>query len=275
MFKERVRVLTEDERKRGRIKNYFFPPEENYKSLIIIGIISIILGIGIALVFGIVYLIIGLNRKKNFNANVVSDYEIDTLLRDDINKILQYIPNKINIDSSQLITEPIYSGYFPLLQIYDTMKYSLKFGKDKIFRYTPIKINAVLCTTDEFITFDLIFDFLKGNAIDQVSQAYYYKDIVSLATITQTLKLFDGNYTIKEGFVLYTSAGSSVSVELINKEFLNDELFRQVARRRAELESLEKGEYDFILPDYIPRTNSETTILALRKIIRDNKKMLR
>ncbi len=266
--------MSEEGRKRERIKLYFFPPEENYKVFILIGIITIILGIGIGLVFGIVLLIIGIKRKKEYQYMLVSDIEVDALLRDDINKILQYIPTKVNIDSSQLITETIYTGYFPITIIPKKMDYSMKFGKDFVFRYTPIKINTIICTNEEFITFELIFDFLKGDAVDQISQAYYYKDIVSMATVTQSQKLFDRNYTEKEGFTLFTSAGSSVSVILVNREYLDDEKYRRIATKLAKFESSVDRETKVILPDYIPRTDSERTISALRKIIRD-KKMLR
>jgi len=241
----------DEKKKRERIKLYFSPPKEDYKILICRGIISMILIVGIVFAFGIVMYLMGKKRKEIYDSNLVLENEIDKYLSADIEKIKPYILERLNIDTSQLIADPIYSGYYSYSGLKSFYNYYKKLGRDGIYRFTPLKFNAVYLTNEELITFDFYFDFLTGNALNERSNAFYYNDIVSLSTDSETSSIFGIHKDItKESFTLHTSAGTSVTITLTDY-----------------------SEARSISSTYIPSTDSEKTIAAIRKLLRDRKMM--
>jgi len=250
--------------KRNRINLYFNPPVINYKQFLLMAIAFFVIGFSIfmisvtlmliLLILAFILLSIGglclyyfFDRKKKYEGKLVTDSEIDTYLEDDINKIKRYLLERLNLDSSQLMIETMYTSYYLPTAKKDLIQEHVKIGKDAIQRFTPIMINAVNFTTEELMIFNLHFDFIKGNVILENTTAYYYKDIVSFSTNATIDTLFLNKNIINESFTLYTSAGFSETI-----------IMKDISKV-----------YNY--KSYIPFSEPESVIIALRKILREKK----
>jgi len=250
--------------KRNRINLYFNPPVINYKQFLLMAIAFFAIGFSIfmisvtlmliLLILAFILLSIGglclyyfFDRKKKYEGKLVTDSEIDTYLEDDLNKIKQYILQRLNLDPSQLMIDTMYTSYYLPTDKKDLIQEHVKIGKDGIQRFTPILINAVNFTTEELIVFNIHFDFIKGNVIQENTISYYYKDIVSISTNATIDTLFLNKKLINESFTLHTSAGTSETI-----------ILKDISKV-----------YNY--KNYIPYSEPDSVIIALRKMLREKK----
>ena len=132
MAEEEIKDPFQDEYdKRERIRLYFDPPIEDYRLLILLGIVSMILGIGIVLLFGIIFLVIGLRKRKYYLIKLVSEEEIDEYLQEDIHLIRDYIFDRLKLVKSDLVTEIILTGFYECPNV-PKVECITKIGEDSI-----------------------------------------------------------------------------------------------------------------------------------------------
>lgn len=257
-------VEIDETQKRVRIYLYFNPPIRDYKQYLIFGIVSSIIGliifivsfvtIGLLMLLAFALLAIGglllylfFKRKKIYEGKLVSDSELDELLEDDISKIKEYILERLNLDPSQLIIDTSYTSYYYPKEDSEEKDGDVKFGKDGIPRFSPIMIYAVNFSTEELVLFNLHFDFITGDILNEETVAFYYKDIVTFSTDSTITSVFLNKNLTNESFTLHTSAGTSETVILKDSTIVSS------------------------FKDYIPTSEPENVIKALRKILREKK----
>jgi len=250
--------------KRERIDLYFNPPIKDFQQYLIFGIISLVAGL-VLFIFGITdlrfllflafalfaiggfLLYLFFTRKKIYDSKLVPDAELDLLLEDDILKIKEYMLERLNTDPVQLMIDTVYSSYYLATAKKDDIQDIVKFGADGLPRFTPIMIHAVNFTTEELMLYNIHFDFIKGDIIKEETISFYYKDIVTFSTDAIIDTVFLNKNITNESFTLYTSAGTSVNVVL--KNWTEVKAFKE----------------------YIPTSDPENVIVALRKILREKK----
>ncbi|NPD90666.1 MAG: hypothetical protein HGN29_18300 [Asgard group archaeon] len=257
-------VEIDETQKRVRINLYFNPPIRDYQQYLIFGLASSFIGLVIFIVsfvtnlallilafalfaIGGLLLYLFYTRKKNYAGKLVSDSELDELLEDDISKIKEYILERLNLDPSQLIIETIYTSYYYPKENSEEEDGDVKFGKDGIPRFSPIMIYAVNFSTEELVLFNLHFDFITGDILNEETIAFYYKDIVTFSTDSTITSVFLNKNITYESFTLFTSAGTSEKVILKDSTIVSS------------------------FKDYIPTSEPENVILALRKTLREKK----
>ena len=121
-------------------------------------------------------------------------------------------------------------------------------------RHTPITVTVITLTENQLVAYQSDLDLTTGNFLNESTDEYFYKDIVSIATKTESREIkFKnlGKIQLNEAeiFKLTTSGGTSIEVILRDRKLL--------------IEKMGGGE--------IPITDVEKTISVVRKMLREKK----
>lgn len=247
-----------DER-RSQIKKYFktFPKWAIW--MIVIGVFLLgAYGLGLILIAIGVWGIFSWSQKP-------SDQQMDNWIAEDLKGIEDKALNKTGVDRSELVGETVvvYGPRFWNIGGADT---GISKGKDEIIRFTPIGVTVINFTQNQLVTYQCAFDLTTGNTLSESTDEYFYRDVVSVATQTQSKsytwesgKLNANNplaalvvagklqLNTAETFVLTTSGGTSVEVVI----------------RDIQLIQKMKGD--------IPASPAEKAVQSVRKMLREKK----
>ena len=159
---------------------------------------------------------------------------------------------KLSIDESELVGEPVVvTG--PRIGNTGGAPFLYKKGKDGRLRFTPINVTVLHMTQNQLVSYQACLDLTTGNLLNESTDEYFYKDIVSVATKTisqtvETEKFGTVQLDAAETFVLTTSGGTSVETMLRDPKII---------------QLMGGGD--------IPTTDAEKAIQAIRKMLREKK----
>jgi hypothetical protein len=232
--------------KREQIKKYFQPFPTWAVVVIVIGIVLLLIP-SLAVRFVGILLIGGGIAVLAMERNKPSDAQMDLWIEDDLQGLNAKALNKSGTDPSEcvgekvLVTGPRFWNVAGAPILY-------KKGNDNTLRFTPIGVNVINFTAHQLISYSCVLDLTTGNALNESTDEYFYKDVVSVSTQTKSLTL--ENYQLKsaETFVLTTSGGTSVEVVLSDPQLI---------------EKMGGGN--------IPKTQAEKAIQTVRKMLREKK----
>ena len=185
--------------------------------------------------------------------NKPSDQQMDEWLDEDIKALQQKALAKTGTDESELVGESV-SVFGPRLWEVGGAEVKFKKGNDNVLRYSPVGVSVISFTQNQIVTYQCVFDRFTGNSINEATDEYFYKDVVSVSTKTDSMNVtsekLGGALHLKtaESFTLTTSGGTSLSV------FLRDP---------ALIEKMGGGE--------LPVTRAEKALQSVRKMLREKK----
>ncbi|MBQ9563359.1 MAG: hypothetical protein IJR36_09360 [Lachnospiraceae bacterium] len=196
-----------------RTSKYF--EEINNKGLtkvMIGGIVAALVGImakawilvilGILLAAGMVYLM--QNKKKQ----IVTDAEYDSEVAKNLDNLKQRALDKLGLDEDEVkeIAPITFDGY-----VYKGASLS-KLGADNLWRTNKYETVYLFFAENEVHCYNYTFDTTTPKFTES-TDVYFYKDIVSVSTASDTVTL--GNQNIEyEYFKLTTAGGTALSVSL-------------------------------------------------------------
>ena len=223
-------------------------------------IISIIIGLGLIvggfdnkfalILFGLPFIAFGVYAIISA-MDIISDKTMDAYICEDLALAKGKALTKSSIDESQLVGEQLTIYGFPQRGDFEIL---WKKGKDNIIRHTPISVTVITLTENQLVSYQADLELTTGNFLNESTDEYFYKDIVSIATKTESREIkFKSLGKIQlnaaEIFKLTTSGGTSIEVILRDQQFL--------------IQKMGGGE--------IPITNVEKTISVVRKMLREKK----
>jgi hypothetical protein len=248
--------------KRGQIKKYFkeFPKWAVW--MIIIGIPFLAYyGLGLVLIGIGIWGLVDYNKKP-------TEAQMDTWLEEDLKMLHNKALSKTGTDPSELVGEPVMvTG--PRFWNIAGAEVAFKKGKDNILRFTPVGVTVLNFTPNQLIAYGSALDLTTGNALNESTDEYFYRDVVSVSTKTKSMTVqFSGTGAVKGGlmgglmgalktglqlnsaetFELTTSGGTSIEV---------------VLRDPSLIEKMGGGD--------IPTTRAEKAIQTVRKMLREKK----
>lgn len=214
--------------KRDKIKRYFakFPSW---------AIWSIILGLPLLAVYGLGILLIGIGIWGiTYYNQRPSDQQMDIWIEEDLHKMQDKALNKSGLDQSELIGQPVMvTG--PRFWNIGGAEAGIKKGKDDIVRFMPIGVTVINFTPNQLVAYQCALDLTTGNPLSESTDEYFYKDVVSVSTISKTMtwesEILGKNalknhslaslltagklqFNAAENFILTTSGGTSIEVLL-------------------------------------------------------------
>jgi hypothetical protein len=216
----------------------------------------IIIGIPLLLAFGLGLLFIGLGiwgLVSYFQRP--GDAQIDAWIEDDLKKLQQQALNKTGTDPSVLMQkEPVVVTGLRFGDLPSSTFWAFRTGKDKIFRFTPMDVTVINFTADQLLVYQCALDLTTGNPLNESTDEYFYRDVVSVSTVTESRNVTMANKPIQmkaaETFRLTTSGGTSVEVTISDRDVIR-------------LMGGGDGQ--------IPKTRVEKAIQTVRKMLREKK----
>jgi len=235
---------------RAEIRNYFKPFPGKAVWLIVGGIPLIAAyGAGLLLIgIGIWWLAAWSKRP--------TDAQMDAWLDEDLRMLHPRVLAKTGTDPSELVAEPVMvTG--PKLWENAYAHRGFKRGKDNVLRFTPVSVTVINFTAHQLIVYACVLDLTTGNPLNENTDEYFYRDVVSVSTKTKSFSVPMRDGTIlqidaAEMFQLTTSGGTSVEVLL----------------RAPKIIQMMGGNGD------IPTTRADKAIQSVRKMLREKKSAL-
>lgn len=251
----------DEEIKRKMIRNYFKPFPKWTIYMIVFGILvlrSVFKDdysadeVVIMIIIGIATAGIGVFGIYSYSRGKPTDQQMDEWLEQDLKNISKGALNKTGTDETELVGEPVLvTG--PRLWDVGGVNVLFKKGRDNVLRFTPINVSIINFTQNQLLGYTCVFDFTTGKALNESTDEYFYKDVVSVATKSESRsvsikKLGIVQMNAAESFTLTTSGGTSFSVLL---------------RDPTLIKKMGGGE--------IPTTRAEKAIQTVRKMLREKK----
>jgi hypothetical protein len=248
--------------KREEIKKYFKPFPKWAVVMIVIGLpLLAAKGLGIVLIGLGIWGLVAWSKKPD-------DAQMDAWLEEDLKELHRKALSKTGTDVSDLVGEPVMvTG--PRFWDVGGAEVAFKKGKDNVLRFTPVDVIVLNFGRDQLVAYQTALDLKTGNALNESTDEYFYKDVVSVSTKTESKTVqFSTNGAFKGGikgglagaikgsiqlnaaeqFVLTTSGGTHIDVVLRAPELIK-----------------QMGGGD------IPTTRAEKAIQTVRKMLREKK----
>ncbi len=242
--------MNDIERRKG-IEKYFKPFPNWAVWAIVIGLALLFLGAqgsgGIAAMGFVVAAVGGLGAWMYLKART-TDQEFDQWRADDFALLDDKALAKLGMDRDDLVRDAV-AIWGPG---HGTQTEAFKKGKDGVLRYNPVRFCRILFGEHQLMTYEGILDLTTGNVLREGTDEYFYQDVVSASTKTQSTSFLFKGQTVQfneaEVFSLTTSGGTSIEV------FLRD----------PKLAQLMGG-------GNIPTTEAEQAVMTVKKMLREKK----
>lgn len=232
--------------KRAAIKKYF-------KSFPKWAVWMIVIGIPMLGAKGAGIILIGIGGWVLFDwSKKPSDSQMDVWLEEDLAALQIKSLSKSGTDQSELVGESVVvTG--PRFWNISNAEFAFKKGKDNVARYTPTEVSVINFTADQLLIYTCVLDSITGNPLNESTDEYFYRDVVSVSTKTKSLNVdIKGQGALQlnsaETFELTTSGGTSIEV---------------VLRAPNLTEMMGGGD--------VPTTKAEKAIQTVRKMLRERK----
>jgi hypothetical protein len=245
----------DEQTKRNKIRNYFKPFPKWAIWMILIGVVMLLGGAsgsaGLA-VIGLVVAGIGGFVVYSYGQGKATDQEMDQFLNEDLIGLGKHGLNKVGVDGTELVGEPVQVTGFP--RSLSGAEFHYKKGKDNIIRFTPTQATLIFFTQNQLVAYSCAYDSTTGKPLNESTEEYFYRDVVAVSTKTTSVGLNLGKElgtiqaTAAEEFTLTTSGGTSISV---------------VLRDASLVQRLGGGD--------LPTTRAENAVQNVRRMLRDKK----
>jgi hypothetical protein len=244
---------------RKMIANYFKPfPAWTVLCIflgVIVGIAGILVHVGLIAVAAILVVIgiVGLTALRK-----PSDQQMDQWWQQELESLKKKALSKVGFDSADCIADPV-SVWGPRVENTGGVPLQLKKGSDGIVRFNPVDVSIINFGEHQLVGYQTSYDRFTGNPLQEETNEYFYKDVVSVTTKTDTTSrdVIVGKEKRRvqlknsETFRLTTSGGTEITV------FLRDEALLEEVKQA-------KG-------GTLPTTQAEQAVASVRRMLRDKK----
>lgn len=155
-----------------------------------------------------------------------SDQQMDEWLQEDIEAACKHSLDAMGIDESELVAEKVVITGISFDSA--AADFCYRVGNDGVIRYTPVRVTIVNFGEHQLLSYQCNVDRLSGKMLNESTDEYFYKDVVSVSTKTDSCKY---NISNAEGqtevlqtnaaqkFMLVTSGGTSIEVVVDDDEY--------------------------------------------------------
>lgn len=252
-----------EQSKREALRKYFAPPPKpkNAIILLVLGILSLLVffsdtndfgvcgGLGFLLAVSGGLWLFALYGNKG---SLPTDAEVDTWFQEDVARIVEQSLSKAGLDKSELVQTPIpvTGPIFWATNGVSTEDLRWKKGSDDFVRFSINRITVILLSNNLLAAYACDFNFLKNVSLNESTQEYHYKDVVSVSTQEDST-----SYTLPNGISMVNSQAFRLSVA--SGESI------KVVISAAKLTEITGGK--------IPITSAEKAVQVIRTMLREKK----
>lgn len=234
--------------KRAAMKKYFqrFPKWAVW--MIVLGLpLLAAFGLGVLFIALGIWGLISYSRKP-------SDAQMDAWIEEDLKGLESHGLGKTGTDASDLVGEPVSVTGFRFWDLPNDTFMGFRKGKDNVQRFTPLEVVVINFTANQLLAYKAALDLTTGNPLNESTDEYFYRDVVSVSTKTENITVTLPGVSIPvqaksaETFTLTTSGGTQVQVKLSDPDVIK---------------AMGGGT--------IPKTRTERAIQTVRKMLREKK----
>jgi hypothetical protein len=184
-------------------------------------------GLMCAVAAGMIFVAVGQLRSQARNdSGRPDDQTIDTWLREEVLVLVDRSLQRLNVDSSQLVREP-------LIVVGPSLKWHvngirelnwLRGGDGKLrFRFNDVAILHLM--EHKLSSYQCTYDFVGGTPVEERDDEYYYRDIVAVSTRDEPAKnithvqLGGQSVTSVLFFRVSVASGEAISVAINSPDF--------------------------------------------------------
>ena len=210
---------------RQQVKKYFKQFPKWAIGAVVIGLLVLVFSGGSlgGIAIGIVLLGAGGLVLWDALAKKPSDAQMDAWLDEDIEVLKKKALSKTGTDPSELVGDAV-TVRGPRFWDVANAHVGFKKGKDNVWRFTPVEVAVLNFTQNQVICYKCAFDRETGNALNETTDEYFYKDVVSVSTKTTSKNVQVKDKALQlssmETFVLTTSGGTDFSVDLTDPKLI-------------------------------------------------------
>jgi hypothetical protein len=188
--------------------------------LIVIGALIALCGLATRDVTGIIIAILlggGLAAGGGYwlyskTANVPTDSQIDQLMEQSMASLQAAALAKLNLDPEEVkLVEPVVATGYAIRE-----SSLVKQGKDRRTRGNVVTGMIILFSDHEMHTFTKRVDLANPTFQQENTGEYFYKDVVSIETRSEGVRLATGQQVTLEELAITTSGGTSISNTLFD-----------------------------------------------------------
>lgn len=145
------------------------------------------------------------------------DATVDAWRQEDIDKLVRQSYHKLGISKEEEVSDPlvIISPVYWRVNGIDIREVSLHKGRDNFLRFSVYQITIFLLHEHILGSYICHFNFLRGTFLNETTNEYHYKDVVSVSTqeTSSNYHLPDGQKLIHaQEFRLSVASGESIRV---------------------------------------------------------------
>lgn len=215
----------------------------------------IVIGVPLLRAYGLGIILIAIGIIALVTLKRPTDQQMDQWWQEEIQSLKTKALGKIGFDSADCVAEPVVV-WGPRVANTGGVPLQLRNGKDGVVRYNPVDVSILNFGQHQLVGYQASYDRFTGNALQESTDEYFYKDVVSVSTKTDTTSrdVAVGKEQVRiqlkssEMFRLTTSGGTSIEV------FLKDE---------ALLQATKGGSFS--------TTQAEQAVQSVRRMLRDKK----
>ncbi|WP_261304016.1 hypothetical protein [Paenibacillus andongensis] len=219
---------------RKLVKNYFTKKFPVWT--VVVGLIGLITLSGSAL-FGIILLAIagaGLYFMY-FGKATATDQQVDEAIQQDCLGAVERGRDKVGIVEEMELKEPIVIKGAYYKHVNNETRLLYKRGGDGQLRFSLGQITVFYITENQLYCYTRVIDFCTGSTFTETTDEYFYKDIVSVATLSEKIQVLNEKglpVTDKktnqpvvhdvEVFKLTTSGGTSIQANVQDRTAMSE-----------------------------------------------------
>jgi hypothetical protein len=252
-----------EQSKRDALKKYFAPPPQPKNAIILLGLgllslfaflsdpgdMGICGGIGFIMALAGGFWLYSLYGSKG---SLPSDAEVDAWFQQDVANIVEKSLSKAGLDKTELVQAPIpvTGPIFWSTNGISGEDLRWKKGNDNFVRFSINRVTVILLSNQLMAAYACDFNFIKNVTLNESTQEYHYKDVVSVSTQEDST-----SYTLPNGVSMVNSQAFKLSVA--SGENI------KVVISAAKLSEITGGQ--------IPTTSAEKAVQVIRTMLREKK----
>lgn len=258
------------DKKRLRVRLYFVKFPKWTLGSIIIGFLLFALNDGLGSQFlGIAAMGVGALISFLWITMRAKDQQMDTWLEEDIEHLKPRALTKGDLDPSEIVREPVVV-VGPRFRSLGGAFFGFRRGGDRRARFSPVNVTIINFAEHQLVTYQCALDLTTGKALNECIDEYFYNDIVSVATKSETftygLQELDNRILSRVPKVTESAVNGTVQVnsaQIFSLSTSGGTSVRVVLNDPVLIDGLGGGE--------LPVERADQAVTAVKKMLREKK----
>ena len=210
--------------------------------------------------------------SKSVVKNRPTDGDFDTLVKSSLQGILQEALDVVNLDPADCIKPAEIIVGPPDMSRLKGSHFRKRRGKDQYFRYLPLGVTVYNFTEDSLVVFQCNFDPATKNAISICTYEYFYSEIVSFETVTESMSFPQYAPVDKLLNTFPFLKSKSENEEVLRLDFTQKFKLTTTAGTSLSVTLFEENQKENFNKDRYTLSDAQKSINVIRRTIRNKKR---